>query len=140
MRQFVFILALVIGGLWPAFAGAQAAATPAAAPADASAVQAPAAPPDDPDLDLDPLQPDFTLINLPTTLRLPRHRAAFRVTHRFGRPLGEGDFGDLASDFFGLDTGAQIGLEFRYGLMRGLETGIYRTSDRTIEFFGQQNI
>src|SRR4029078_9449507 len=124
MRQLVFILAFVIGGLWPALAGAQApAGARAGAPAETSVAQAPAAPPDDPDLDVDPLQPDFTLVNLPTTLRLPRHRAAFRVTPRIARPLGEGDFGALASDFFGLDTGAQIGLEFRYGLMRGLETG-----------------
>ena len=40
------------------------------------------------DLSLDLAQPDFTLITLPTTLRVPRYRAAFRVTHRFGRALG----------------------------------------------------
>ena len=58
-------------------------------------------------------QPDYTVINLPTTLRLPRLRSAFRVTHRFGRPLGQGTFGDLVGDLFGLDSGAQIGLEYR---------------------------
>ena len=47
---------------------------------------------------------------------MPLHKLAFRVTHRFTRPLGDGDFGDLASDFFGFDSGAQIGLELRYGL------------------------
>ena len=65
---------------------------------------------DDPDRDLRLAQPDFTIITLPTTLRLPRFKSAFRVTHRFGRPLGAGDFGDLAGDLFGLDSGAQIGL------------------------------
>lgn len=95
---------------------------------------------DDPDKDPNPSQPDFTLIALPTGLRLPRFSSSFRVTHRFLRPLGEGDFGDLLDDFFGLDNGAQIGLEYRFGLMRGLQAGIHRTSDKTIEFFGQYNL
>ena len=82
-------------------------------------------------------QPDYTVIDLPTTLRLPRRKGAFRVTHRFGRPLGQGTFGDLASDLFSIDSGALIGLEYRYGIMRGTQIGIYRTTDKTIEFFGQ---
>jgi len=65
---------------------------------------------------------------------------AFRVTHRFNRNLGRGDFGDLASDFFGFDSGAQIGLELRYGLRPGTQIGVYRTSDRSIEIFGQQSV
>jgi len=96
--------------------------------------------PDDPDMDLSVSQPDFTIVTLPTTLRLPRFKSAFRVTHRFGRPLGSGDFGDLAGDLFGLDSGAQIGLEYRFGLMRGLQAGIHRTNNKTIEFFGQYNV
>lgn len=99
-----------------------------------------AAAPDDPDMDPDALQPDFTLSALPTTLRLPRFKSAFRVTHRFTRPLGQGDFGDLASDLFGIDSGAQIGLEYRFGLMRGTQVGFYRTNDRTIQFFAEHNI
>jgi hypothetical protein len=98
------------------------------------------APADDPDLDINFAQPDFTLIALPTTLRLPRFKSAFRVTHRFTRPLNQGDFGDLLSDFFGLDTGAQISLEYRFGLMRGTQVGIHRVSNRTIEFFGQHEV
>ena len=94
----------------------------------------------DPDSRLDPLQPDFTIAALPTTLRLPVHKFAFRVTHRFSRPLGRGDFGDLVSDFFGFDSGAQIGLELRYGLRPGTQLGVYRTSDRTIQIFGQQSV
>jgi hypothetical protein len=94
---------------------------------------------DDPDRDLNLSQPDFTIVNLPTTQRVPRHKGVFRLTHRFARPLGQGDFGDLLSDFFGLDNGAQIGLEYRYGIMRGTQIGIYRTSNRTIQFFAQHS-
>ncbi|HLG57368.1 MAG TPA: DUF5777 family beta-barrel protein [Vicinamibacterales bacterium] len=101
---------------------------------------APAAPADDPDRDPNRAQPDFTIVTLPTTLRLPRFKSAFRVTHRFGRPLGQGDFGDLAGDLFGLDSGAQIGLEYRFGVMRGLQAGINRTSNKTIEFFTQYSL
>jgi hypothetical protein len=92
---------------------------------------------DSKDLSLNVVQPDFTLVNLPTTLRLPVHKSAFRVTHRFGKSLTGGSFGQAAESFFGIDNGAQIGLEYRFGVMRGLQAGIYRTSDKTIEFFGQ---
>jgi hypothetical protein len=102
----------------------------------------PASPPplrSDPDVRVNPLQPDFNLAALPTTLRMPSRKWGFRVTHRFTRPLGQGDFGDLASDFFGFDSGAQIGLEVRYGLLPGTQVGVHRTSDRTIEIFTQHN-
>jgi hypothetical protein len=85
-------------------------------------------------------QPDFTLAALPTTLRMPAGKSAFRVTHRFTRALGDGEFGDLVSDFFGFDAAAQIGLEFRFGPWAGTQIGIHRTSDRTIQFFGQANL
>ena len=85
-------------------------------------------------------QPDFTLINLPTTRGLPAMKSAFRVTHRFGRSLTRGDFGQAAENLFGLDDGAQIGLEYRFGVMAGLQAGIYRTSDKTIQFFGQYDL
>lgn len=85
-------------------------------------------------------EPDFTIITLPTALRLPTFGSAFRVTHRFARPLGQGDFGDLASDLFGIDTGATIGLEYRFGLIKNGQVGIHRTSNRTIEFFGEYSV
>ena len=93
----------------------------------------------DPDVRVDALQPDFTLAALPTTLRMPRGKFAFRITHRFTRPLGRGDFSDLLSDAFGFDGGAQIGLELRYGLASGTQIGVHRTSDKSIQFFGQHN-
>jgi hypothetical protein len=95
---------------------------------------------DDPDLDVNRAQPDFTLIGLPTTLRLARHKSAFRITHRFARPLGEGDFGDLAADFFGFDASAQIGFEYRFGLFRATQLAVHRTNDRTIQFLVQRQI
>jgi hypothetical protein len=129
MRWSRIILAVtVLAFTWPQAAGAQ------------NKPPAPAVPEDDPDRDPNRNQPDFTIVNLPTTLRLPRYKSAFRVTHRFGRPLGAGDFGDLAGDLFGLDSGAQIGLEYRFGIIRGGQVGIHRTSTKTIEFFGQYSV
>lgn len=138
-KQLLLVLfaTLLSGGI----ARAQSPSGEAGSAAGAGAAAAPAAAQDDdPDLDANTAQPDFALVNLPTTLRLPRHKMGFRVTHRFGRPLGDGDFGDLAADLFGLDGGALIGLEFRYGLIRGGQVGIYRTSDRTINFFAQYDV
>src|SRR6188508_2860521 len=122
--------------LAPAAARAQAPEQP---PAQAPQPAVTVAVASDPDSRVDPLQPDFTLAALPTTLRMPKHKFAFRVTHRFTRSLGQGDFGDLVSDLFGFDSGAQIGLELRYGLMPGTQVGVHRTSDRTIQIFGQHS-
>ena len=127
-RLFVYAFALAL--VTPVAVSAQDPATPPQQPPQQS----------DPDVRVDPLQPDFTLGALPTTLRMPRGKWAFRVTHRFTRELGEGDFGDLASDLFGLDGGSQVGLEVRYGLLSGTQVGVHRTSDRTIQIFVQQSI
>lgn len=86
------------------------------------------------------VETDFTIVTLPTTRRLPARKFAFRVTHRFARPLGQGDFGNLAEDLFGLDGGAQIGLELRYGLTPSTQVAFYRTSNRTIALSGQQGL
>lgn len=130
LRRLLLVLILV-----PPAAGA--AQTVAPAPSPASSPAPPAAWSDD---DANPAIPDFYSINLPTTLRLPRHKLSFRVTHRFARPLGDGDLGDLAGDFFGFDSGAQVGLELRFGLFSGTQLGVYRTSDRTIQLFAQQHL
>lgn len=133
LRLFALSLACALA---PSLAAAQATPPPAAAQTT------PQDPPDqtDPDTRVDALQPDFNLAALPTTLRMPLHKLAFRVTHRFTRSLLEGDFGDLANDFFGFDSGAQIGLELRYGLMRGTQIGVHRTSDRDTQIFGQHSL
>ena len=144
MRRSVLVLITILAFGVPALAadGADPAKAPgqAAGQAAAAAGQSQVAPEDDPDLDIDPLQPDFTLIALPTTLRMARMKSAFRVTHRFTRSLGQGDFGSLLEDFFGIDAGAAIGLEYRFGIMRGAHVGIRRTNNRTIEFQTEYNL
>ena len=93
------------------------------------------------DLEVDVLEPDFNLIVLPTTLRLPQNKFAFRLTHRFSRPLGGGPaYGNLLEDLFGFDSAALIGLEFRYGLLPGTQIGVSRGNNKNIQIFGRQNI
>jgi len=124
-------------------AGTPPALAQPAPPESAQAVpisQDASAPPEENDEAVIPAEPDFTLITLPTALRLPVYGSAFRVTHRFTRPLASGDVGDLFADFFGLDTGAVIGLEYRFGLIKNGQIGFHRTSDRTIEFFGEYGV
>jgi hypothetical protein len=115
---------------------ARAADPPTAAAATADTAPAAAVQDDDPDLDTNLAQPDFMLSALPTTLRLPRNRLTFRLTHRFNQPLEDSGIDDL----WGMDSGAVIGFEFRYGVIPGGQVGFYRTSDRTIEFFSQYDV
>jgi hypothetical protein len=74
-----------------------------------------------------PTQIDQSIVNLPTTLPLKRHGSYFRLTHRFARDLRRGTFGDLTGDLFGLDNGAIIGLEYRFGLTPNLQAGVHRS-------------
>jgi hypothetical protein len=139
-RSFLVLITVLAFGVPARAADGADPAKAAAGAAPAAAGQGQVAPEDDPDLDIDPLQPDFTLITLPTTLRMPRMKSAFRVTHRFTRSLGQGDFGSLLEDFFGIDSGAAIGLEYRFGIIRGTYVGVRRTNDRTIEFQANYNL
>lgn len=84
-----------------------------------------------------PAEPDFTLLALPTSLNLPRFKSAVRITHRFRQEIGSKDY---AENFFGIDQGAQIGLEFRLGILPRTQVGIQRTSDRTLEIFAQYGL
>ncbi|HMJ81700.1 MAG TPA: DUF5777 family beta-barrel protein, partial [Vicinamibacterales bacterium] len=97
-----------------------------------------APPASDDDERLDPAEPDFVVINLPTTLRLPRHKGDFHLTHRFEGNLRDGSFTDQLSNFFGVDVGAALGLEYRFGVMRHLEAIVLRTNRaRAIQFSGK---
>jgi hypothetical protein len=91
---------------------------------------------DDDDAVLKPAEPDFMLLSLPTSLRLPKFKSSFLVTHRFLGPLKDSGIEDL----FGMDAGAQIGLEYRFGIIKNGQIGFYRTSDRTIDLFAQYGI
>jgi hypothetical protein len=89
--------------------------------------------PDDDPAALDPLEPDFSLVSLPTTLRLPRHAGDFHLSHRFNLNLVCGDtendcFSTRVGGLFGLDSGANIGLEFRFGIARNVQAIVHRTS------------
>ena len=111
--------------------------------ADAAGSPAPAATAtDEDDAVLRLAEPDFSLIALPTSLRLPKFKSQFRVTHRFARPIScdsctEGFF----ASGLGIDDGANIGLEYRVGIVPNGQIGIHRTSrDKTIELFGQYGL
>jgi hypothetical protein len=87
---------------------------------------------------LDLAEPDFTVVNIPTTLRLPVHKGNFHLTHRFNGDLTNGSFTDQLSNLFGLDQGATIGFEYRFGVMRHLQAAAYRSSfDKTIQLHGK---
>jgi hypothetical protein len=92
----------------------------------------------DDDAALDPAEPDFTLVNIPTTLRLPLHKGNFHLTHRFAGNLRQGSFGEQANNLFGLDQGAMIGFEYRHGIARHVQLVAYRSSfDKTIQLSGK---
>ena len=95
---------------------------------------------DDPqdDAQLRPAEPDFVVVNLPTTLPLPVKGGDFHLTHRFNENLRSDSFSDQVQNLFGLDNGANIGLEFRFGVARHLEAIVQRTSiGKTIQFSGK---
>ena len=90
--------------------------------------------------DTDPVlaEPDFRVLNLPSTLRLPVHGSNFQLTHRFNGNLRQGSFTDNASNLFGLDQGAAVGFEYRFGIARHLQAAVYRTAiDKTFQFYGK---
>jgi len=93
---------------------------------------------DDDDAKVQPAEPDYRLINLPSNLRLPVRGMAFGLTHRFAGNLRDGTFGHQLENLFGLDSGAIIGLEFRYGIARHVQAIVFRTNyDKTIQFSGK---
>jgi hypothetical protein len=88
---------------------------------------------------LKPAEPDFTIINLPTSLNLGVLKSDIRITHRFVRPL-KCDFcpNSLVSDAFGIDNGALIGLEYRIGVFKNAQVVVHRARmNKTIQFLGQ---
>jgi hypothetical protein len=80
-------------------------------------------------------EPDFSLINLPTTRELPQGKSSFHLTHRFLGNLRQNSFSTNLGNVFGLDNGAMVGLEYRVALTNKVQAVFYRTSvDKTIQF------
>lgn len=78
------------------------------------------------------------VVNLPTTQPMRAHGHHFRITHRFARDWRRGTFGQLASELFGLDSGAVIGLDYRFAPTSRIQTGIYRSMlFKTIQVSGR---
>jgi hypothetical protein len=93
---------------------------------------------DDDDAKLRPLEPDFKVVDIPTTLPLPLHAGNFELTHRFAGNWRGRDFSDLASDLFGIDEGATINFGYRFGLFKHTEIAASRTNfNRTIQLQGK---
>jgi hypothetical protein len=116
--------------------GVAAASAQTATPDQPPAAQPP--PPivvgESPEAALDLAEPDFVVVNLPTTLRLPRHAGNFRLTHRFNENLRRDSFSEQAKNLFGLDEGASIQFEYRFGIVRHVEAIASRTNiNRTIQ-------
>jgi hypothetical protein len=83
-------------------------------------------------------EPDFRVLNLPSTLRLPRHGSGFHLLHRFNGNLREGGLDENAGNLFGLDQGSVAGFEYRFGIARHLQAVVYRTGlDKTFQFSGK---
>jgi len=93
---------------------------------------------EDDDAVLNPAEPDFVVVNLPTGMRLPLFKGNFRLTHRFAGNLKRGTFSQQASNLFGIDQGAIIGFEYRFAVVRHVQASFYRSSfDKTIQLHGK---
>jgi hypothetical protein len=123
----------------PVLAAAQGT-TPAATAWPQGAVQAQLTMDPDADLQLVPSEPDFTLGVLPTTLRLPKHKMAFRITHRFTYKINDGSVGDFFENGLGFDSSATSGFELRFGVASGTQVVVHRTGNRNIQFLGQHQL
>jgi uncharacterized beta barrel domain-containing protein DUF5777 len=138
---FTAALALVLMCAPSTRAHAQTPQPPASTAAVAQPPDPAAQPADtDDDARLRPLDPDFTVVNLPTTLPLPTHAAGnFHLTHRFvGVDWRRDDFSTIASNLFGFDGPAVIQLEYRIAVMKHLEAIVARTNfGRTVQFSGK---
>lgn len=106
-----------------------------------AAAQVPAPPAAPQPVVVDPLEPDYALINLPTTLQMAKLKSSFHLTHRFLGNLRDGSFKENAGNLFGLDNGAMVGLEYRIALTDRVQAAFYRSSiDKTIQFSGRLDV
>jgi Membrane bound beta barrel domain (DUF5777) len=121
------------------FATLLLAATCMVCPAASFAQDAPK--PSPPPTPVPAVELDQTVVNVQTTMPLKKHKSYFKITHRFARDLRRGSFGQLAEDNFGLDNGAIIGLEYRFGITSTIQAGVHRSIlGKTIETFGKWDV
>lgn len=132
------VLPLLLVLTFARFAHAADDPPPAAAPAPPAAAAAAA---DDDEGTLTLAEPDYRLINLPTTLRLPRFKSDFFLSHRFAGNLRRGSFTDQLSTLFGIDEGATIGFEYRFAVATHVEAVAYRTNfNQTIQLYTKLDV
>jgi hypothetical protein len=131
----VFVVTLVSGVL---AAPALARDDPKTPPSRAAAAAPAAAQSGDDEDDhavLQPAEPDYNIVNLPTTMPLPRYKSNFHLAHRFNGDLRRNSFGDNLSNLFGLDQGASISFEYRFGIAKHLQAIASRTNiSKVIQF------
>ena len=133
-RSIVFSAAALLTVLTSA--AAQEAQPPAGTSQNEPTSQSAVAPADDDDSVPVLAEPDFRVLNLPSTLRLPRYGSNFQLTHRFNGNLRRGSLGGNAGNLFGLDQGAAVGFEYRFGIARHLQAAVYRTAvDKVFQFY-----
>src|SRR5262249_36964107 len=113
--RFLVVLAIALTARSASAAGPPTP-TPAPAPPTAAASSSAAAQDDDDDAALQPAEPEFRIINLPTTMRLPLFKGNFDLTHRFAGNLRRGSFSDQAGRLFGIDDGATVGFGYRFAI------------------------
>ena len=133
-RSTVVSAAAMVTVVAPAAAAQETVAPPRNQPAIQSSLTT--AEPDETEVVI--AEPNFRVLNLPSTLRLPVRRSSFELTHRFNGNLRRGGFGENASSLFGLDQGAIVGFEYRFGVARHVQAVFYRTAaDKTIQLWGK---
>lgn len=156
-RTCAMALVVLVTLMVPVFAAEAAAAQTAAAPGQTNKGQVP--PPaqtpvptptpapqvqglTDEELDLQTVlsEPDFTIGVLPTTLRLPKHKMAFRITHRFTYKINGQSAGEFFKNFLGFDSSATNGFELRWGAANGTQLVVHRTGNRNIQFLAQHQL
>ena len=142
-RMFAMALVALVALTVPVVAAGQVA------PTQGQPVQTPVPTPtpqvqglSDEELDLQTVlsEPDFTIGVLPTTLRLPKHKMAFRITHRFTYKINGQGAGEFFKNFFGFDSSATNGFELRWGLANGTQLAVHRTGNRNIQFLAQHQL
>jgi Membrane bound beta barrel domain (DUF5777) len=109
----------------PEYAGAANAA------ADQEAPASPASPPANDALLAAQVEPGKSdpvgtrLIDVATPFTVGRRRFELLFTHRFDQAINQGA---NAHNLWGLDSGADVGIGFTYGLLRHLDLSVYRSS------------